>query len=199
MEWRFSPIELKELGISWIILSIIFSFPQLMQGSIIGFILILPTLGVGFILHEIGHKIVAQSYGFLAEYRMDLNNLMLAFLLILVTTLMGTPFVFAAPGAVMIYPVSAYGRTAGKEENGKIAIAGPLVNLGLCGFFLLLSLVPGSMFLNTLAYFGVYINALLAIFNLLPFGPLDGAKVIRWDKKVWGFAMLLSVFAMSLA
>ncbi len=199
MKWRFSSVELKELGISWIILSIIFSFPQLIQGSLLGFILIVPTLGVGFILHEIGHKIVAQDYGFFAEYRMDLNNLMLAFFLILVTTMMGTPFVFAAPGAVIIYPISAYGRTAGREENGRIGIAGPLVNLGLCGFFLLLSFVSGSPFINTLAHFGVYINALLAIFNLLPFGPLDGAKVIRWSKGVWGFAMLLAIFAMSLA
>lgn len=196
--WRFSGIEIKELIISWIALSIIFSFPQIIQGSLLGLALILPTLGVGFILHELGHKIVAQDYGFFAEYRMDPNNLMLAFFLILVTTLMGNPFVFAAPGAVMIYPISAYGRTAGREENGRISIAGPLVNLGLCGVFLLMMLLSPSAFMLQLASIGLQVNSLLAIFNLLPFGPLDGAKIFDWSKSVWGFAVLLALFAMTI-
>jgi Zn-dependent protease len=196
--WRFSGIEIKELIISWIALSIIFSFPQIIQGSLLGLFLILPTLGVGFVLHELGHKIVAQNYGFFAEYRMDPSNLMLAFFLILATTLMGNPFVFAAPGAVMIYPVSSFGRTAGREENGRISIAGPLVNLGLCGFFLLLMLLSSSEFVLQLAAIGLQVNALLAVFNLIPFGPLDGAKIYGWSKGIWGSAVLLALFAMTL-
>jgi len=197
--WRFSGIEIKELVISWIALSIIFSFPQIAQGSLLGLVLILPTLGVGFILHELGHKIIAQDYGFFAEYRMDPNNLMLAFFLILATTLMGNPFVFAAPGAVMIYPISAYGRTAGREENGRISIAGPLVNLGLCGVFLLIkTLSAPSTFMLQLAAIGIQVNSLLAIFNLLPFGPLDGAKIYGWSRGIWGSAVLLALFAMTL-
>jgi Zn-dependent protease len=35
------------------------------------------------------------------------------------------------------------------------------------------------------------VNALLATFNLLPFGGLDGAKVIRWNGIVW--AILFSI------
>ena len=32
---------------------------------------------------------------------------------------------------------------------------------------------------------GVYLNVLLGVFNLLPVGVLDGAKVLAWDPKIW--------------
>jgi len=36
----------------------------------------------------------------------------------------------------------------------------------------------------------VNINASLALFNLLPFGIFDGAKIIKWNKYTWGAAVL---------
>jgi Zn-dependent protease len=32
---------------------------------------------------------------------------------------------------------------------------------------------------------GAQINTWLAIFNLIPFGPLDGAKIFQWNKGAW--------------
>jgi Zn-dependent protease len=32
---------------------------------------------------------------------------------------------------------------------------------------------------------GALINAFMAVFNLIPFGVLDGLKVFRWSKPVW--------------
>ena len=198
MNYRFSPIEIKELLISWIALSIIFSVPQILRGELIMIFLIMPTLGLGFILHELGHKFVAQNYGFLSEYRMDDGSLYFAFFLILMTTLMGMPLVFAAPGAVVIYPVSTFGRTATVGQMGRIGLAGPVMNLMLCGLFALLFSVVKGNFLVSLAFIGSYVNAFLALFNLLPFGPLDGVKVFRWDKKVWLAAVVLALVGMSL-
>ena len=92
-------------------------------------------------------------------------------------------FIFAAPGAVMIAGVVS------GEENGKIAAAGPFINLILAMAFWLLANVFGQ---NILFSAGFQINAWLAFFNLLPFWQLDGLKVMNWDTKVWGILIALA-------
>ena len=88
-------------------------------------------------------------------------------------------FLFAAPGAVMIHVSSIR-----KDHNGKISLAGPLVNVALAFLFMIL-LYTSTGFLHTLADFGVRINAWLALFNLIPVWQFDGAKIFKWSKVVW--------------
>lgn len=190
--YRFGPTEIRELLISWLVLSLIFSIPS----GIASFPIILPTLGLAFICHELAHKFVAMSYGFWAEYRMNVSMLIFAAILITLTSIMRTPIVFAAPGAVVIFPISAYGRTATSGENGKIATAGAMANLGLVCVFAVIHLLFPSGIIATICRVGAFINAFLAFFNLLPFGILDGYKVFRWDKKVWFLLIFLSLIAM---
>jgi len=40
---------------------------------------------------------------------------------------------------------------------------------------------------------GVAINAWLALFNMLPIGPLDGSKVLSWNPIVWVGIVAVSV------
>jgi Zn-dependent protease len=40
---------------------------------------------------------------------------------------------------------------------------------------------------------GLEINALLAFFNLIPWGFFDGFKVFQWNKKVWIIAFISSI------
>jgi len=67
-----------------------------------------------------------------------------------------------------------------KKKNGIISMAGPLANIILALIFLFLSTTnpPYKVFLN----FGVLINAWLALFNLIPFGNIDGRKILAWNK-----------------
>jgi len=131
------------------------------------------TVGPGFVFHELSHKFVAQRYGFWAEFRMWPQMLVLC----LVTSLFG--FIFAAPGATYIS-----GTTISKEENGKISLAGPLMNI-LIALLFVPFLLFGQGFLSDLGFFGVPINIFLAAFNMVPIGPLDGAKVFKWSKPIW--------------
>lgn len=40
-----------------------------------------------------------------------------------------------------------------------------------------------------------FINGIIATFNLIPFGILDGFKIFSWNKKVWaiGFAAAVAI------
>ncbi|MGA8485369.1 MAG: hypothetical protein WB706_13345, partial [Nitrososphaeraceae archaeon] len=50
--------------------------------------------------------------------------------------------------------------------------------------------------LNQSSYFfvaGASFNGWIAMFNLLPFGVLDGQKIFEWNKVVWVFTMALAM------
>jgi Zn-dependent protease len=52
-------------------------------------------------------------------------------------------------------------------------------------------------FWGTLIGFICLVNLLLATFNLLPFGPLDGKKVLLWNEMVWFVLFSVSVLLLS--
>lgn len=174
MPISFSRLEVRDLLISAAVLAFAL-------GGIAGFLPALAVVALVFLSHEVvGHKLVAQRYGCFAEYRMWPTGLLLA----LVTSLFG--FIFAAPGAVYISPVTKreFAFTVvhlTRREHGLIAVAGPAVNVGLGIGLLAASLVWPVGLLVVAARF----SAFLAIFNLMPVPPLDGSKVMAWSKAAW--------------
>ncbi len=182
---KTSTKELVDISKAWVALSLAFAFifsgVTLFSGGItnifslsflITFIISLFTAGLGFLLHELGHKFVAQKYGCNAEFRAFDQMLYLA---VGLAVLMG--MIFAAPGAVMIS-----GRVTLKE-NGLISLAGPLVNYVLAGFFLGLTFIfPAWSFIFSI---GFQINMWLGLFNMIPFWMLDGKKIFNWNPIVW--------------
>ena len=184
-----SEVEIKDLIKAWIAISIAFAIviffsPTIKTNVYTSFIISSLTVGIGFLLHEMGHKLVAQRYGCFAEFRAFDTFLILAIAIAVFTR---GSFVFAAPGAVMISgPV-------GVRRNGKISVAGPAVNLALALFFLSVLLIPPAGILKTIAVYGFLINSWLALFNMIPFGNLDGAKVLRWNKAVYALVVLIAL------
>ena len=137
---------------------------------------------MGFILHELAHKYVAQGYGLWAEFRINMTGLLLTALS------MVSPIKFIAPGAVMIAGF------ADKNRMGRTAFAGPLVNIVITSVLLILLPALSSPALYQAILAGAAINAFLAVFNLIPFAVFDGQKVYTWDKRYWA-----ALFAISLA
>lgn len=195
--FSFTGKEIRDLIISFIVIALGFTILY-SNGDYSNVTLIFPVVmigvGAGFIFHELGHKFVAMHYGYYAEYELWPTGLLIA----LASSFFG--FIFAAPGAVVIY-------SNGMEEktNGIISIAGPIVNiiLGLI-FFLILGSLGDFAYteFGAIAYLicvlGTRINFFLAAFNLLPIPPLDGSKVMAWSVPIWlvtfAIAALLVLF-----
>lgn len=194
MRLSFSQRELRDLAIAWVALGVAFTFflnPAFVRGLSAGappslgvfgqeFALSMLTVGVGFLLHELAHKVVAVQFGQVAAFRADFGMLFIA----VVGGLAG--FIFAAPGAV-----HHRGRIT-RRENGLIALAGPVTNVVLAIVFLV-PLVLAEGFLGDIGGLGVAINLLLAGFNMIPFGPLDGKKVLAWNKPVFALTFVPTV------
>ena len=182
--FRFTGKEIRDLIISFIVIALGFTILY-SNGDYSHITLIFPIVmigvGVGFIFHELGHKFVAMHYGYYAEYELWPTGLLIA----LASSFFG--FIFAAPGAFVIYSNGMEERT-----NGIISIAGPIVNiiLGLI-FFLILGSLGNFVYTETgaivylICVLGTRINFFLAAFNLLPIPPLDGSKVMSWSVPVW--------------
>ena len=138
MNFYITDREAKEIAISVFAIAIAFTIANFGLGifaapqqAVALVALSLATIGIGFIFHELAHKVVANFFGAAAEFRMWTQGLMLMFLV----SIMG--MLFAAPGAVYIY--SPY---ITKRQNGLISLAGPATNLALTGIFLALFMVP---------------------------------------------------------
>ena len=193
---KFSNIEIRHLIISMSVLTIAFTFlitgNNLFTGltsgfnpSDIPFGLLASFLGIitAFFFHEMFHKFMAQKQGLWAEYRMFPQGIFICLILGIFV-----PFVFAAPGAVM------FRGGARNHETGLIAMSGPLANIIIAAITLPLYIfIIEEPILSSLVGFICVINAFLAAFNLLPFGPLDGVKIIRWNATIWIIMLIIAI------
>ncbi len=189
---RFSPVELRDIAIALVVL--VFAFSLVSTGGLVGLLqthdwlryeysLLVAALAVptGFLLHELMHKITAQRYGCWAEFRMYPSGLLLA----IVTAIVG--YLFAAPGAVVISGM------VNRKQHRNISAAGPGTNIAIGAILLGVGMAMG---VQTAVFLGGYrysylvldvagVNLGLATFNLIPFGPLDGRKVLATDRLLY--------------
>ncbi|RPJ52343.1 MAG: site-2 protease family protein [Acidobacteria bacterium] len=105
------------------------------------------------LLHELGHSLVAL------RYKIPVRSI--------------TLFIFGGVAQIGAQPPSPI-------AEFRIAIAGPLVSLGLAVFFYAVQpVVAGVEPLLGLVTYLAYINLALVLFNLIPGYPLDGGRVFR--------------------
>ena len=175
---RFSRTEILHITISMSVLTVAFAFvfvpyPPLanLDSVFTNIPLSFLAIATAFFCHELAHKYMGQRYGYWSEFRMFPQGLLFALFMGIFAGI-----VFAAPGAVQIF-----GRPAGPATNVVIAL-----------FFTAIWLVTSGL-ISTIALFIASINAFLAFFNLLPFGPLDGRKILAWRTEVWAVLIAISI------
>ena len=183
---RWSQKEVKHIGIAAaLVIGIGFSIPLFSRSSwgwpvMSAFALILT---MSFLVHEIAHKVYAQKAGMWAEFRLTTWGALITLAAVFL------PFKLIAPGAMMIG-----GNAPTAKDMMKISIAGVITNMIFASTFLGLGLWLAYMFpLNAWAgmlIISAYINALIAVFNLIPFGILDGYKIFMLNKTIWVAAFI---------
>lgn len=137
-----------------------------------------PAILVAVTVHEFAHALIADRLGDSTARllgRLSLNP-------IVHLDLLGT-ILFIVAGFGWAKPVPVNPRNFANWRQGMmlVAAAGPLANVTLVfilGLLFQLGLIDQSTLLARMVYATIQINAILAIFNLLPIPPLDGSKIL---------------------
>ena len=168
------------------------------------YVFIILVLLFSVIIHEVAHGTVAYYLGDpTAKYagRLSLNplkhldpigSLLLPLLLIVIRS----PILF---GYAKPVPINPYNFRDRKYGTLKVAFAGPASNFSIAVFFGILIRVfslPINSGLGLMFSFIVWINLLLAVFNLVPIPPLDGSHILFaiLPDSMWKLKMILHQF-----
>jgi Zn-dependent protease len=187
--------ELKHLAVGLSVFTLI-GFSMLINN--IQFLLLniglltITVLGMvsSFLTHELAHKIVAQKMGYWAEFRLSIPGLLLT----LLSVIFPIKIKIIAPGAVRVV-----GLFISKDGVGKIAFAGPLTNIiQAIVYVFLIEFYAGNDLTAISLYVLASLNLSLALFNLIPLDPMDGAKVFKWSRSVW-VSSIIAVVALWLS
>lgn len=168
--------------------------------------LILPLL-FAIVVHEVAHGWVANKLGdktAMVMGRLTLNpikhidpigTLLVPGLLLLI----GSPFLF---GWAKPVPVNFNNLRNPKRDMALVAAAGPFSNLIMAiiwvlvmklGIMLFHGGMTWSIALVYMGQFGVIINVVLMVLNLIPIPPLDGSRIVSSllpDKLAWQYNRL---------
>lgn len=155
------------------------------------------ALIMSVVIHEVSHGYAALALGDpTARYagRLTLNPLkhldpIGSVLVPLVLSLIPPHIVF---GWAKPVPVNPYNLKNGRWGEVLVSVAGPASNLFLAMVFGLVIRFNGPLGFLPDSFFGiaatvVFVNLLLAVFNLVPIPPLDGSKIMfgllpeRWS------------------
>jgi Zn-dependent protease len=176
------------------IVAILLRTHRLTRFEIIYFLVLIPSI----ILHEISHGVVALAFGDDTAKRMGRLNLNPLRHIDPVGTLL-VPAILSlsglgAYGWAKPVPVSTNRLRSPRNHTVLVSLVGPLTNIVLAALFGLAFVLTTPLDVREIVYHGGYYpptllgqilfiggiaNIVLAVFNLIPCPPLDGASVLE--------------------
>jgi len=140
-------------------------------------------LVMSIVIHEVSHGFMAEYFGDkTARYagRLTLNplkhlDLFGSVLLPAILVISNTPFLF---GWAKPIPVNFSRLNNPRRDMMLVGMAGPAVNVVLAVVASQLTRVPMPVDVYKFVEAAVFINLLLAAFNMIPIPPLDGSRLV---------------------
>jgi Zn-dependent protease len=136
--------------------------------------------GIAVTLHEFGHRYAAHRKNVATEVKFWELGAVTMFL-----TGWLTGNVFAQPQRTIIDERSVEEREKDHDKipvDVQISLAGPLVNLAIALVTIPFLFVGGEV--TKVASIMLMMTLLLAVFHLMPFAPMDGKAIAKWNKYV---------------
>jgi len=161
--------------------------------DILSFLFIIIIFLFSVVIHEVAHGAAANALGDPTAKmagRLTLNpikhldpvgSILVPGFLLTLSMVSGTGIIF---GWAKPVPINPHNFKDQKYGEAKSAAAGPLANIAVAVFFgILLRLMPITAMSSLAAFYMVfslivYVNLLLALFNLIPIPPLDGHHIL---------------------
>ncbi|MDP3541926.1 MAG: S8 family serine peptidase [Elusimicrobiota bacterium] len=159
-------------------------------GLSLGSLAMFPMIILSLVLHEIGHARMADKLGdptARLQNRASFNPLHwkthidpVWTLLVPAATFLFAGFIFGGARPVPVEPRYFKNPVKGMAL---VALAGPAVNMGLAaaGALAVTGAVAAGLGAGVIATLGmfVFLNVLLAVFNMIPLPPLDGSHILK--------------------
>jgi Zn-dependent protease len=154
-------------------------------------LLYLVVAGLAILLHDIAHRYMAWKYRVVSEYKVWWLG---ATIMFMTSGLFNVAYATPAKAKV-----GEGGTTLTRRQEAFIAGAGPLISFAAFLVFALMLNLSGPVL--AVGVLGASMNLLIAVYSMMPFRPMDGSVVRRWNFFVWlgtFLPMFILYFAMAI-
>tara|TARA_Y100000031_G_C8232943_1_gene391848 strand:- start:561 stop:1313 length:753 start_codon:yes stop_codon:yes gene_type:complete len=197
--FRFTPLELRNLIITILVIAFIISFREWGEVSfnfklgLFNYFNAILIVALSFLVHLSVQRIWSLGTGYRLEWKMWGFGLLFGLIMVFLTNGL---FWLILPGGFIVHHMAGhrlgwfrYG--INYWAVGLIAVTGPVASIFLAAIFKSLS----AVIVNSLIQKVIIFNIVYAIYSILPIPPLDGSKTFYGSRMLYAFSTAFIVAA----
>jgi len=189
----FTKIELRSFTLTVLILGFVVSFNNWGDTAFdfnIGFANLLKSIlfvAIALFVHHAGQRLWGIKNGFRVEQKLWWYGILISLILVIISN-GRVAFLAVSATSIHLLPRHRLGKFrygANLRDLAGICLAGPLFNIFLASFLVILSWIhffPADLAMQLFTF-----NLVFAAWNLLPIPPLDGSRIMYYSRIAYVF------------